>query len=177
MQEFFSGINQVDSLDKINCYKKAFSSKDIKKRQLIALTLKDIPKDFKEDYENLLNDRSYITIEAALFNLWNNFPQEQEKYLEKTNNIVGFNNKNIRTLWLTLAILTDNDSLGNLDQFMDELINYTSADYSFVVRENAFRYLKWIKSCNDMCIENLKEASNHQNWRFKQFAEQLLESY
>ena len=60
---------------------------------------------------------------------------------------------------------------------MDELINYTSADYSFEVRENAFRYLKWIRSCNDMCIENLKEATNHQNWRFKQFAEQLLESY
>ena len=177
LQELLLGINQVDSLDKINCYKKAFNSKDIKKRQLIALTLKDIPVDFKEDYENLLNDKSYVTMEAALFNLWNNFPQEQEKYLEKTNNIIGFNNKNIRTLWLTLVIVTDNDSLGNLDQFMDELINYTSADYSFEVRENAFRYLRWIRSCNDRCIENLKEATNHQNWRFKQFAEQLLESY
>jgi aminopeptidase N len=176
-QELFARIKNVDSLQAIQLYKKAFSSNDIKKRQAIAMNLKEIPIDLRADYESLLNDRSYVTVETALFNLWNSFPQDQEIYLEKTKGINGFNNKNVRTLWLTLAILTDNDSFGDPEHFLEELIGYTSPDYSFEVRENAFRYLRWIRSCEERCMENLKDATNHHNWRFKQFAQQLMDNY
>lgn len=176
-QELFSRIKNIDSPEAIQLYNRAFRSNNIKKRQAIAQNLKDIPLELKQDYESLLNDKSYTTIEAALFNLWNNYPQDQEIYLEKTKNITGFSDKNIRTLWLTLAILTDSDSVGDPEQFLEELIGYTSPDHSFEVRTNAFRYLRWIRSCDDMCMENLKDATNHHNWRFKQFAKQLMESY
>ncbi len=112
-----------------------------------------------------------------MFNLWNSFPQDQEVYLEKTKNIVGFSDKNIRTLWLTLAILTDNDSLGDLHEYLEELTNYTSPDYSFEVRQNAFRYLRWIRSCEETCQENIKDASTHHNWRFQQFAKNFIKKY
>lgn len=176
-QELFSRIKNIDSLEAIQLYKRAFRSNNIKKRQAIAQNLKDIPLVLKQDYESLLNDKSYSTIEAALFYLWNNFPQDQEIYLEKTKNITGFSDKNIRTLWLALAILTDSDSVGDLEKILEELIGYTSPDHSFEVRTNAFRYLRWIRSCDDTCMENLKVATNHHNWRFKQFAKQLMESY
>jgi len=176
-QELFSRIINSESPQAIQLFKKAFNSNDIKKRQAVAMNLKEIPLDLKRDYESLLNDDSYITIEAALFNLWNSFPQDQEVYLEKTKNIVGFSDKNIRTLWLTLVILTDNDSLGDLEQYMEELTNYTSPDYSFEVRQNAFNYLRWIRSCEETCQENIKDASTHHNWRFQQFAKNFMKNY
>ena len=176
-QELFSRIKHKNSPEVMKLYRKAFETDDIKKRQVIALNLKEIPLDLKKEYDTLLNDKSYVTVEAALFNLWNSFPQDQEIYLNKTKDIVGFSDKNVRTLWLTLAILTDNDSLGDPENFLDELISYTSPDYSFEVRQNAFRYLRWIRSCEERCMENLDEASNHHNWRFKQFAKKLMESY
>jgi len=176
-QELISRIKKSNYPEPIQLYKKVFNSKEIKNRQAIALNLKEIPLALKKDYETLLDDNSYVTIEVALFNLWNNFPQDQELYLEKTKDIIGFSDKNIRTLWLALAVLTDSDSLGDPEIFLEELIGYTSPDYNFEVRQNAFRYLRWIRSCNDGCMKNLKEASKHHNWRFKQFAKQLMESY
>ncbi len=176
-QELLSRIKYKNSPEVMELYKTAFETDDIKKRQVIALNLKEIPLELKKEYETLLNDESYITVEAALFNLWNSFPQDQEIYLNRTKGIEGFSDKNVRTLWLTLAILTDSDSLGDPEIFLDELISYTSPDYNFEVRQNAFRYLRWIRSCEDRCMDNLKEASNHHNWRFKRFAKQLMESY
>lgn len=176
-QKLFSRIKNTNSPEAIQIFKKAFRTKDVKKRQAIALNLKEIPFELKKDYETLLDDKSYVTIEAALFNLWNSFPQDQEIYLNRTKDIMGFSDKNVRTLWLALAILTDNDSMGDPELFLNELVSYTASDYNFEVRQNAFRYLRWIRSCGDKCMDNLEEASNHHNWRFKQFAKQILESY
>ena len=176
-QELFSRIKNVDSPEAIQLYRLALNSDDIKKRQIVAQSLKEIPLALKTDYESLLNDKSYATIEAALYNLWNNFPEDQEKYLEQTKNIIGFNDKNVRTLWLVLAILTDNDELGDSNDFFQELNSYTSPNYHFEVRQNAFNYLRWIRSCKEECMENLKDASKHHNWRFKQYAKRLLESH
>jgi len=176
-QELFLRIKKVDSPEAIQLYQRALRSGDLKKRQAVAQTLKEIPLALKTDYESLLHDKSYATIEAALYNLWNNFPEDQEIYLEQTKNIIGFNDKNVRTLWLVLAILTDNDELGDSNDFFQELNSYTSPNYHFEVRQNAFNKLRWIRSCREECIENLKDASNHHNWRFKQYAKRLLESH
>lgn len=175
--ELLNCLKEDSSVNKIELYETAFQSKDVKLRQAIAQSLTEIPSELKRDYESLLNDKSYKTIEIALYNLWNNFPEDQEKYLEQTKNIMGFNDKNVRTLWLVLAILTDNDEMGDSNDFFQELNSYTSPSYQFEVRQNAFKYLRWIRSCKEECIENLKDASNHHNWRFKQYAKRLLESY
>ncbi|TXG39658.1 M1 family metallopeptidase [Seonamhaeicola maritimus] len=146
----------------------------LKVRQAIAQSLSDITTDLKADYESLLNDKSYITIEAALFNLWRNFPEEKTKYLNQVKDIDGFNDKNIRTLWLTLALITEDYEPENKKSYFDELTDYTSSKYGYEVRQNAFQYLNQIKACNDACKENLKQAGKHHNWRFKKFAKTLL---
>ncbi len=161
--------------ESIKFYKIAFNSKDIKVRQAIAQNLTDIPSELKEDYESLLNDKSYITIEAALFNLWRNFPEDRTKYLNQTKTIVGFNDKNVRILWLTLALITEDYAPDNKSKYFQELTGYTGSQYGFEVRQNAFQYLHQIQACNDSCKENLKQAATHHNWRFKQFAKSLLE--
>jgi len=78
----------------------------IKVRQAIAQFLTKIPLELKEEYESLLDDKSYLTIEAALYNLWVNFPLERHNYLKKTKGIMGLSDNNVRLLWLTLSIVT-----------------------------------------------------------------------
>ncbi|MEW4924711.1 M1 family metallopeptidase [Algibacter sp. 2305UL17-15] len=161
-------------LNKSIVFKTAFNLEEIKIRQAIAQSLLEIPSELKTDYESLLNDKSYITIETALFNLWKNFPEDRHKYLDKTKEIQGFNNKNVRILWLTLALITDDYQPENKTQYFKELTDYTSPKYGFEVRQNAFQYLNEIKACNDDCNKNLQQAAKHHNWRFKKFAQSLL---
>ncbi|WP_299523220.1 M1 family metallopeptidase, partial [Winogradskyella sp.] len=78
----------------------------LKVRQAISQYVTQIPENLKTDYETLLDDKSYITIENALYNLWSNFPEERSKYLSKTRNIVGFSDKNVRLLWIVLNLST-----------------------------------------------------------------------
>ncbi|GAA4807681.1 M1 family metallopeptidase [Litoribaculum gwangyangense] len=165
----------IEALGSTHITKSTFLIDDIKVRQAIAQTLSQVPLELKSDYETLLNDESYITMEVALFNLWRNFAEDREKYLNKTKGIQGFNDKNVRILWLTLALLTDDYEIENRPKYFDELTDYTSSKYSFEVRQNAFQYLTQIQACNDVCKENLKQATTHHSWQFTKFAKNLLE--
>ena len=156
--------------------RKALNSKNLKVRQAVAQSVSKVSLELKDDYESLLDDKSYITIEAALFGLWNSFPEEQNKYLNKTKGIEGFSDKNIRILWLTLALISDDFEPENEEVYFNELTGYTSPKYSFEIRQNAFKYLKWISACADDCEENLKQATKHHNWRFSKFAKKMLNS-
>jgi aminopeptidase N len=165
---------QDSIVDSNMVYKKAFYIKDILLRQALAQTLTEIPSELKSEYESLLKDKSYITIETALFNLWKNFPQERNKYLNQTKGIQGFNNKNIRILWLTLALITEGFEPENNTQYFEELTGYTSDSYCFEIRINAFRYLSQIQACNEVCKENLEQATTHHSWQFSKFAKETL---
>ena len=39
---------------------------------------------------------------------------------------------------------------------------------------NAFRYLKLMNACNDLCKSNLEQAKSHHNWRMVKFAKDML---
>jgi aminopeptidase N len=146
----------------------------LKVRQTLAQTLTKIRLELKEDYETLLNDKSYLTIETALYNLWVNFPDERINYLIRTKGIQGFNDKNIRTLWLTLALVTDDFEPENKKVYFDELTDYTSPKYGFEIRRNAFQYLNQIQACDEDCNENLQQAAKHHSWQFSKFAKSLI---
>jgi len=154
---------------KIKSYKKAFKS-TIKVRQVLSEVIAEIPEELKGDYESLLQDKSYQTIENILFKLWVQFPDNREKYLNETKGIVGFNDKNVKTLWLALALSTKNYETNLIDSRLRELISYTPPEYHFEVRKNAFEYIKLMHFINDEVLKNLEQASHHHNWRFKKFA-------
>ncbi|UAB74835.1 M1 family metallopeptidase [Mesoflavibacter sp. SCSIO 43206] len=155
--------------------KEAFASKNLHLRQALALNMADIPEDFQQDYETLLKDQSYVTIEAALYNLWANFPRKRNEYLEQTQSVFGFNDYNVRTLWLTLALATPEFQTDKKQDFFEELVSYTSPKLPFSLRQNAFGYLSSIGVFNEDALKHLIEASKHHNWRFKSFAKSLLE--
>ena len=147
----------------------------LKVRQAIAQSVSKIPLNIKNDYESLLQDASYLTIEAALYNLWVNFPNERGNYLDQTKSIIGLNDKNVRQLWLVLTLSTPEYQESQKGTYFEELVSYTSADYGFEVRQSAFSYLQALDVFPDASLKNLIDASKHFNWRFKSFAKDLLE--
>ena len=156
--------------------KEAFASKNLHLRQTLALNMSEIPEDFQQDYETLLKDQSYVTIETALYNLWANFPRKRNEYLEQTQSVFGFNDYNVRTLWLTLALATQDFQTDKKQDFFEELVSYTNPKQPFSLRQNAFGYLSSIGVFNEEALKHLIEATKHHNWRFKSFAKSLLEN-
>tara|TARA_R110000868_G_scaffold210518_2_gene460580 strand:+ start:2616 stop:4595 length:1980 start_codon:yes stop_codon:yes gene_type:complete len=153
--------------------KNAFEN-SVEVRQAIIKNSSKIPLELKEKYESLLDDKSYLTIELALYTLWNDIPENRINYLEKTKQIQGFNDKNVRTLWLALALNTPEFEPENKNMHYLELRGYTSPKFNFEIRKNAFQYLIGMKICDTVCKDNLKQATKHGNWRFSKFAKDML---
>ncbi|HET8736925.1 MAG TPA: M1 family metallopeptidase [Pricia sp.] len=152
---------------------KAFASDTVPIRQALAATneIKQYP---KEAYESLLNDPSYITIETALFKLWQTYPKDRRKYLNATRTIIGLPNKNVRLLWLLLAIVTEDYEPQNSEQYFEELTQYTSERYSWKTRMAAFQYAGEI-GFTDEALTHLIRAANHHAWQFRKFAREQLD--
>ena len=149
-------------------------NKNIRVRQLLAEKLKKIPVALKTDFESLLQDKSYQTIETVLLSLWLSFPENRKLYLDKTNTIIGFNDKNVRTLWLALALNTKGFEKNKYMDFYDELVEYTNPVYHFEVRKNAFQYLDELRLVNSKVLQNLQQATKHHNWRFRSYCKKLF---
>ncbi|MEW7278930.1 M1 family metallopeptidase [Aquimarina sp. 2201CG1-2-11] len=160
----------------IALYDKAFETNNVFVRQAIANTLSTVPKDLQEQYESLLKDASYATIEPAIYHLWSSFPQKRKEYLDTTKEIIGFNNKNIRTLWLVLALSTQGYQTDQHQKYYQELSSYTSPKYSFNVRQNAFTYLESLQAFSDQSLQHLAEGAVHHNWRFRSFCRKLVDA-
>ncbi|TLP70144.1 hypothetical protein [Maribacter sp. ACAM166] len=135
-----------------------------------------IPEGLKEFAEPLLVDDSYVTNELMLYNLWNNFDNDREVYLNKTKDIIGLPNKNVRLLWLTLALITPKYNSSEKITYLEELLGYTASTYNPEVRQIAFQYLNEIKALKGDGILNLIKATNHHSWQFRNFSRQLLNS-
>ena len=146
----------------------------LKVRQAISQYVSQVPSKLKEDYETLLDDASYITVENALYNLWSSFPEDRAKYLSKTRNIVGFNDKNVRLLWIVLNLSTPFYQADNKQQLYNELVGYTFDYNNTDLRMRAFQYLDLMKSCNATCKSNLENAKTHHNWRLVKFAKTYM---
>ncbi|WP_372920222.1 M1 family metallopeptidase [Salegentibacter sp.] len=162
------------SREALQLYKMAFQSENIFVRQAIALSMDEIPKELKTEYESLLEDESWLTTEAALTNLWMQFPQENTKYLEETRGLTGFTDKNLRILWLTLNLATPSFEPEKKQEIYKELSGYTAPFHPFEVRENAFGYLFQINAFSKENLRDLVEGTQHHNNSFRNFSRQLL---
>ncbi|MGI9552394.1 MAG: M1 family metallopeptidase [Aurantibacter sp.] len=155
--------------------RKAFETDTIPIRQALLASEKftnDVP---KEKLESLLDDDSYITKENALFTLWQEHPESRAKYLDKTKDVIGLPNKNIRLMWLALAIITEGYEAWNTKQYFDELSGYTGPKYSFEIRQGAFFYLNEAFGFTDRNLLDLIQATNHHAWQFRKYTRNLLD--
>lgn len=155
-------------------YTYGFESNNLYVRQAISATLSSIPAELQAKYESLLDDKSYVTQEQAMYQLWVNFPERQKLYLDKMSTTIGFQNKNVRQLWLVLALVTKGYLTADKAAFKEELITYTQSDFSFEIRELAFNYIYELQLYDAVSLRNLVQATTHHNWRFREFARAML---
>jgi aminopeptidase N len=155
--------------DKAEIVRLAMSSNDLKLRQAVARTVTTIVPEFEKEYISLLDDPSYITKEIALNVLCKRFPDRQSEFLEKGKGWVGFSDKNLRILWLTLAYSAKDYRPENKADFYSELLQYASPRYESTVRQNALANLIYIGKADPIVWQNLVNATLHHKWQFVKF--------
>ncbi len=155
-------------------YKKAFNSNNVYVRQAIALSMSKIPMELKPEYKSLLNDKSYLTQETVLGNLWVNFPEDKSVVLDKMEEINGFRDKNIRQFWLFLALITEDYQSDKKSLYLNELKQYTGKEYSYNIREIAMNYIGYLNFWDHDTLINLIDACQHHYWRFRDFSRNIF---
>ena len=159
----------------LKLYKKAFESGNIYVRQAVATSMENIPMELKSEFIELLEDKTYLTIEKALLKLWMQFPEETGKWLEKTANIEGFSNKNVRMLWLTINLVSPAIDPEKTEGYYKELSGYTREYFPFEIRQNAFGYLYQLNAFSPQNLIDLLKAGRHHSYRFRDFSRKLLD--
>ncbi|AWH85656.1 aminopeptidase [Flavobacterium album] len=160
--------------EKAELVRYAMKTGDIKLRQAVARTVTTIPKDFVEEYITLLNDNSYITKEIALNVLCSKFPERQAEFLDKSDGWIGFNDKNLRILWLALAYGAKDYRVADKENFYAELLEYSSPMYESTVRQNALANLLYLAKPDPVMLQNLVNAASHHKWQFVKFAKDSI---
>lgn len=156
-------------------YKSALQSPFMENGQSVAVHISKIPSSLKSDFENLLTYQSYKTVEYALLKLSTNFPESLPRYLDQTKDIDGFRDKNVKTLWLALALITPDYQKDLKYNYYNTLVEFTRAHQPYGLRINAFRYLAQLEAFNEAALENLIQACLHPVWQFSKFSRQLLD--
>ncbi|WP_310558250.1 M1 family metallopeptidase [Flavobacterium sp.] len=151
----------------------AMATNNLQVRQAVAATLNAIPEEFREQYESLLDDKSYQTQEIALYNLCQDFPTNQIIYLEKSKKWIGYSDYNLRILWLYLAIATNTLELDK-KLLINELKNFASANYDASSRQNALEKLLDLDLKDDFVLKNLVSATTHHIWQFSKFGRDTI---
>jgi aminopeptidase N len=122
------------------------------------------------EFEKLLTDSSYETIAIALEKLYNQFPEQRNKYLEITQNTYGTRGLNVRIKWLELSAPKNNNA-------MLELISYTSQSYEFTTRKNAMEALQRLNFFDELLLENIIQAMLSFNSRLATPAAEVLKHF
>lgn len=155
----FQLINDKNS-EAITLVKQALHDKDVQVRKSVIINSNIIEPSLLTDYESLLLDSSYVTITTALDKLCNQFPQNTQRYLDKTKDVEGTRGRDVRTKWLEIAYAYTSDK-----KYLDELVNYSSASYEFVTRGNAMAGLRKLNYFDEVVLENCLNAVVSSNGR------------
>jgi aminopeptidase N len=173
-EEIVYQLQDIPFSDKLDLLKLAMQTNDIKVRQAVIQSLNEIPAEFKLEFETLLEDKSYITQEIALNKLWLQFPEDQAKLLDKTKEWIGFNDHNLRILWLTLALKTKNYQLDKKVIFYQELLDYASPNNESLTRQNALTNLIYLDQNDENYLGYLVNALTNHRWQFNKFAKEKI---
>src|SRR5690606_22225693 len=151
----------------------AMATNDIKVRQAVAVTLREIPESFRVKYESLLNDDSYITKEIALFNLWTNFENHREKYVTLSENWIGSDGRNLEIVHHSLSFVTYDDDKQQVKDYY-ALLRLSGTNYDAVTRQNALEKLLSFELYTKDVLKSLTYGSAHFRWRFARFCREQI---
>lgn len=150
------------------------ASKNVKIRQALVQIISEIPADFKEQYVKFLDDKSYITREIVLKNLWIQDEAGRAQLLDKTSAWKGFNDLNLRITWLMFALSTENYHNDKKPHWYSELENFAYNKYNSNVRTNAINAMWYLNKYDSNTLPHLVNALVHHNSRFQKFGRDAI---
>ncbi|MBL0282325.1 MAG: M1 family metallopeptidase [Bacteroidetes bacterium] len=155
--EIISQLANDDNKSSLALLKTALTDTNPLIRRAVISNIQTLHKSLEKSATALLADNNYTNIEIALTRLSTLTPDKTKKYLEVTANEKGATN-NIRITWLEIANRTNNN------QYINELVNYSSSGYEFRTRNAAIGALVNLNYCDQAAVANLYNAlisSNH----------------
>ncbi len=158
------------SPEAVELFRQALRDKDANVRKAAILMLNPVPQLLQSTVEGMLYDSSYLNVEYALEALCVSFPASAHHYLDLTKDMEGWRGKNIRMMWLAIA-LTHGKT-----EYLPELISYCSPKNEFETRMNAFNLLKKLKFSNPEMIGYAEAASRHWNNKLSGVAKEYLKN-
>lgn len=168
--EIITQIMKESNDENMPFIKNALHDSDANVRLAVVNNTTVIPKKLEKDYAALLNDSSYINIEADLRLMMQLNPDKKAKYLRATEGLYGMN-KNIRIAWLE----GDYALHGNAN--VKELVAYAGYSYEFRTRNRAFEALRTINYCDADVVNNLFDAAVSSNSRLAGPARNTLQFF
>lgn len=169
-EEILFQTAKVPFAEKETIVRAAMQTGNIKVRQAVARTVTVFPESFYEEYASLLHDESYITREVAFNVLFKKFPAKQADLLNQTSKWYGFNDMNLRLLWLTLAYQSKGYQTELKDDIYGELLHFASPQFDSDIRQNALADLLYIGKADPIVWQDLANALTHHKWQFVKFA-------
>jgi aminopeptidase N len=169
-EEMILQTQEVPFEEKEALLRSAMQTGNVKIRQAVAKTLTKFPPSFVTEFATLLDDRSYVTQEIALNVLWSQFPDMRSQILDRTAGRIGMNDKNLRILWLTLALATKDYKITEKPTLYKELLDYASAKNETPVRMNAIENLLFIDKNDSNVLGQLVSLTTHHKWQVVQYS-------
>lgn len=175
-EEIVYQLQNIPFEEKKEVLQAAMNTKNVQVRQAIAQNGFDLPVAFQPQLQSLLDDPSYVTQEMTMNVLWRKYPEVQVSLLEKTKDRIGFNDKNLRILWLALALRTKDFEPTRKIDFYNELLNYASSKYESSIRQNALNNLISLDKNDENYLPFLANALISHKWQFSKFGRDKIRS-
>ena len=175
-QEAVFQLANVPFAESLPLLQLALQTGKLRVRQSVANIMNTIPEGFYTAYSALLDDDSYLTKEIVLSRLWTQYPEKRHELLERTKGLVGFNDKNLRILWLAMALKSTDYNTADKPAYYQELLDYTSAKYESPVRQNAIQNLLYLDANDTNALRVLINPLVHHKWQFTKFARDKIRS-
>jgi aminopeptidase N len=164
--EIINQLAQGSGKEIYDLIKKAINDPSPLVRKTVLTDIVNVPLELQTDYEKMLKDPAYYNVESALTNLCASFNERTPQYLDITKNETGWRGRNIRIKWLEIKIKFENKTgIISKDDFLKELIDYSSKSYEFETRINALNALKNINYLDEESTLNLFNA--YLSWHYK----------
>ncbi len=168
--EILQQLASLNSPESIEVFRCALHDEDANVRKAALQLLNPVPDLLQSRVEALLYDSSYLNVEYALEALCNSFPDNVPYYLELTQDMEGWRGKNIRMMWLAIALSNGKK------ECLPELISYCSPKFEFETRMNAFTLLGKLKYADSVTIGFAREAGAHWNNKLSGVAKEYLKN-
>lgn len=172
-QEILYQLEAIPFEKKMIFVDEALNCNDVKVRQTLIETTPYIPITYKKQFEDLLQDESYITREIALYRLWSNFPEDRAKYVSLSEDWEGLN-YNLKLAHLTLKLALFKEDFQVRNKVILELESFTKLPYEAAVRQNAIETILQTGMISDTVLLAVIDLSIHHKWQAVKFAKDRI---